>query len=89
MNPNPRRQCMMNPRSRAPPIQELNQNITKKMASRALNNLLEVSHQRNKDQNLPPWKLFLDRHTVQLTGVTVLVWRWTKSIYNKINTSDL
>jgi hypothetical protein len=57
MNPNPKQECFMNSRSRAPPIQELNQRITKKIASRAPTNLLEVSHQRNEDQNLPPWKL--------------------------------
>jgi len=57
MNPNPKQECFMNSRSRAPPIQELNQRITKKIASRAPTNLLEVSHQINEDQNLPP--LFL------------------------------
>jgi len=54
MNPNPKQECFMNSRSKAPPIQELNERITKKIASRAPTNLLEVSHQRNEDQNLPP-----------------------------------
>jgi len=76
MNPNPKQECMMNSRSRAPPIQELNQRIIKKIASRALTNLLEVSHQRYEDQNLPlgNWNRVV-RQCAELTGVTVLVRR--------------
>jgi len=57
------------------------------MAATTLTNLLEVSHQRNEVQNLPPWnRHFSVRHCAHSTRVTVLVWRWTKGIYSSINT---
>jgi len=72
MNPNPKQECFMNSRSRAPPIQELNQRITKKIASRALTNLLKflTKEMKIKTSPLANWNRLVRLVRAELTGVT-------------------